>query len=77
VRHSGLPLLSQLFQPQLKDNYLDISTGNKELQFPLKIRFLAIQFSISDEDGVWAIMGMAVDNNTVVMKFDPNSLEVF
>ena len=22
-------------------------------------------------------MGMAVDNNTVVMKFDPNSLEVF
>ena len=27
VRNSGLPLLSPLYQPQQKDNYLDLATG--------------------------------------------------
>ena len=29
----------------------------------------------TDENGIWAIMGLMVDNNTVVMKFDPYNLE--
>jgi hypothetical protein len=27
VRNSGLPLLAPLYQPQQKDNYLDLATG--------------------------------------------------
>ncbi len=45
-------------------------------KFPLTSKSKLV-FTLLDEDGVWAIMGMAVDNNTVVMKFDPNSLEVY
>ena len=55
VRHSGLQLMTNLYRPQQKDNYLDLMT---------------------DENGLWAVFGLAVDNNTVVMKFDPQSLEI-
>jgi hypothetical protein len=55
VRNSGLPLLAQLYGPQLKDNYLDLMT---------------------DENGIWSVFGLAVDNNTVVMKFDPQTLAI-
>ena len=37
--------------------------------------FSYVDFS-TDENGIWAIMGLAVDNNTVVMKFDPRSLQI-
>ena len=30
----------------------------------------------TDENGVWAVAGLKVDNNTLVMKFDPLSLQV-
>ena len=30
---------------------------------------------VTDENGLWAVFGLAVDNNTVVMKFDPLTLE--
>ena len=30
----------------------------------------------TDENGIWAIMGLAVDNNTVVMKFDAATLQI-
>ena len=29
---------------------------------------------VTDENGIWAVFGLAVDNNTVVMKFDPLDL---
>ena len=31
---------------------------------------------MSDENGLWGVFGLAVDNNTVVMKFDPLTMEV-
>merc|ERR1719219_3395919 len=31
---------------------------------------------MTDENGLWAVFGLAVDNNTVVMKFDPQTLEI-
>ena len=31
---------------------------------------------ITDENGVWGVFGLAVDNNTVVMKFDPQTMDM-
>ena len=31
---------------------------------------------MTDENGVWGVFGLAVDNNTVVMKFDDQTLEM-
>ena len=31
---------------------------------------------ITDENGVWAVFGLAVDNNTVVMKFDHQTMDM-
>lgn len=31
---------------------------------------------ITDENGVWGVFGLAVDNNTVVMKFDPLTMDI-
>ncbi len=30
----------------------------------------------TDENGLWGVFGLALDNNTVVMKFDSNTLEI-
>lgn len=34
-----------------------------------------VDFS-SDENGLWAVFALALDNNTVVTKFEPESLEI-
>ena len=31
---------------------------------------------MTDENGLWGVFGLAVDNNTVVMKFDDQTLEM-
>ena len=30
----------------------------------------------TDENGLWGVFGLALDNNTVVMKFDSDTLEI-
>ena len=63
VRNSGQALLSKLYRPMTPpENYLETPGNYLDL--------------ITDENGVWAVFGLAVDNNTVVMKFDHQTMDM-
>ena len=63
VRHSG--------PPGQEDSLNLLSDRLYAPQQP----FSHVDFS-TDENGVWAVAGLKVDNNTLVMKFGPLSLQV-